>query len=231
MPTRLSDLKRFYKILDRLREKSGGVRRLADCDSKTAWPERGVYFFMEEGETRTESGEGLRIVRIGTHALREGAKSTLWRRLKQHKGNGDGSGNHRGSIFRLIVGTALIKKGVGQCASWDTRKSTANREIRLGEKVMEKQVSAVIGVMPFLHLAIDDMPGSKSDRGYIERNAIALLSNWEKPPLDTPSGNWLGHDCHRERVRGSGLWNQNHVDESYDPQFLNRMETLVEAHQ
>jgi hypothetical protein len=32
------------------------------------WLQRGVYFFMEGGEHRTDSGEGLRIVRVGTHA-------------------------------------------------------------------------------------------------------------------------------------------------------------------
>lgn len=231
MRGRLSDLKRFYKILDRLCEKSEGVRRLADCNGKMDWPQRGVYFFMEEGEIRTESGEGLRVVRIGTHALKAGSKSTLWGRLKQHKGQENGGGNHRGSIFRLIVGTSLIKRGEGNCASWDNGKGAASRDIRTGEQEMEKKVSDVIGNMPFLHLAIGDAPGPESDRGYIERNAIALLSNWEKSLLDPPSERWLGRDCQRERVRMSGLWNQNHVEESYEPQFLNRMETLVEVHQ
>jgi hypothetical protein len=40
--------------------------------------------------------------------------------------------------------------------------------------------------MPFLWIAIDDEPGAKSLRGYVERNAIALLSNFEKEPLDAP---------------------------------------------
>ena len=31
------------------------------------WPQRGVYFFMEDGEERSDSGSGLRIVRVGTH--------------------------------------------------------------------------------------------------------------------------------------------------------------------
>ena len=29
-------------------------------------------------------------------------------------------------------------------------------------------------------------------RGYIERNAIALLSNYGKPAIDPPSPGWLG---------------------------------------
>ena len=81
--------------------------------------------------------------------------------------------------------------------------------------------------MPFLWLAINDEPGPASRRGYIERNTIALLSNYGKPPLDAPSGHWLGHDCNRERVRISGLWNSNHVDEAYDPAFLDVLATFV----
>lgn len=83
--------------------------------------------------------------------------------------------------------------------------------------------------MRFLWLAIDDEPGPGSTRGYVERNAIALLSNFGKKPLDPPSEAWLGHHCNRSRVRASGLWNANHVDEDYDPQFLNRLEALVGA--
>jgi hypothetical protein len=58
----------------------------------------------------------------------------------------------------------------------------------------------------------------------IERNAIALLSNYGKAVIDPPSPDWLGRHCDRERVRISGLWNNNHVDEAYDPGFLDLME-------
>jgi hypothetical protein len=82
--------------------------------------------------------------------------------------------------------------------------------------------------MPFLWLAVEDAPGRESLRGYIERNSIALLSNLGKPPLDAASGTWRGHACDRgkARVRDSGLWNQNHVDEEYDPKFLSVFERL-----
>jgi hypothetical protein len=81
--------------------------------------------------------------------------------------------------------------------------------------------------MRFLWLSIEDEPGPSSLRGYIEKNAIALLSNFNKPPLDPPSPTWLGHYSDRERVRKSGLWNQNHVDEAYDPTFLDSLERFV----
>ena len=82
--------------------------------------------------------------------------------------------------------------------------------------------------MPFLWFAIDDVAGPQSDRGVIERNAIALLSNYNKPAIDPPSAEWLGQYCDRERVRLSGLWNNRHVDEEYDPQFLTLIERYVE---
>jgi len=99
--------------------------------------------------------------------------------------------------------------------------------VRKGELALERDVSQFIGSMPFLWLAIHDDAGPDSLRGYIERNSIALLSNYEKPALDAPSEQWLGRHCDRELVRQSGIWNQKHVDESYEPAFLDRFEQLV----
>ena len=88
-------------------------------------------------------------------------------------------------------------------------------------------VSRVIRKMPFVWLAIEDEAGPDSMRGRIERNLIALLSNFNKAPHDPPSPHWLGHHCDQDRVRTSGLRNQNHVDEEYDPAFLDELENLV----
>jgi hypothetical protein len=101
------------------------------------------------------------------------------------------------------------------------------KPVREKERRLEELVSRTIGQMPFLWLEVPDPPGPDSLRGYIERNAIALLSNYNRPVLDPPSSSWLGAHCNREKVRASGLWNQNHVDESYDPAFLDELERLV----
>ena len=37
-------------------------------------------------------------------------------------------------------------------------------------------------------------------------------------------------DYPKERVRRSGLWNQRHADEAYDPAFLPALEALVGVH-
>lgn len=101
---RLDDLKRSYDILGVLNERLGGARLLCECSGKLSWPQCGVYFFMEDGEARSQSGVGSRIVRVGTHALTPGSRTTLWQRLSNHRGpSRSGGGNHRGSIFRLII--------------------------------------------------------------------------------------------------------------------------------
>lgn len=224
---RIRHLRRFYLLLDELEGHIGGAKKLAGCTGRMDWPRRGIYFFRETGEDRTDTGTGPRIVRVGTHALAEGSGTKLWGRLSQHKGiEKTGGGNHRGSIFRLIVGTALMNRHGYKSHSWGSG-STAKSEIRKQEEQIEAEVSNVIRAMPFLWLTVEDKAGPGSLRGYIERNAIALLSNFEKKPLDAPSPDWLGRYCNREKVKKSGLWNQNHVDEDYDPTFLVEMETLI----
>lgn len=229
MERRLDDLIRLYSILGRLERRIGGRRLLASSDGRSGWPERGVYFFMEDGEYRTDSGDGLRVVRVGTHALTSSSRTTLWRRLSQHKGQkASGGGNHRGSIFRLLVGSTLLKVPGAAYPTWGI-KNSAPQDVRGLEEPFEREVSGIIGAMPFLWLEIDDAPAAGSMRGFVERNAIALLSNLAKPPLDPPSANWRGSACDRGkgRVRDSGIWNQNHVDEAYDPAFLDLLERLV----
>jgi hypothetical protein len=99
--------------------------------------------------------------------------------------------------------------------------------VRASEQALEREVSKVIGNMPFLWLAIDDKAGPENLRGYIEKNAIALLSNYQRPSLDPPSQAWLGRHCDRERVSGAGLWNADYVDKPYDPAFLGHLHRLV----
>jgi hypothetical protein len=113
-----------------------------------------------------------------------------------------------------------------ECPTWGAGNN-APTDVRSRELALEREVSKAIGAMPFVWLAIEDEPSAGSLRGFVERNAIALLSNFENEPLDPPSAGWLGHYCNRERVRKSGLWNQNHVNEAYDHAFLSRFEKLV----
>src|ERR1039458_7172696 len=67
----------------------------------------------------------------------------LWTRLSQHKGQqSSGGGNHRGSIFRLIVGTALIKRHGYDHPTWGIGNS-AKPDVRTGETALEIKVSQI----------------------------------------------------------------------------------------
>jgi hypothetical protein len=224
---RREHLLRFYSLLDRLEKNIGGARTLDACSGRMDWPQRGIYFFREFGEGRSDTGGGPRIVRVGTHALNVGSRTTLWTRLSQHKGQAStGGGNHRGSIFRLLVGAALIRRDAYDFPTWG-QGSTAKKHVRDREYPVECEVTKVIGEMPFLWLALEDRAVPESRRGYIERNSIALLSNYKKPPFDPPSPGWLGRYCDREWVNNSGLWNVRHVDDRCNPAFLDELERLV----
>ena len=126
------------------------------------WPRRGVYFFFEPGEHR-EDRSTARVVRVGTHGLRA-SSSTPWGRLSQHRGNGGGrfagGGNHRGSVFRLHIGEALLASGEYPAEISHTwgRGSSAPLEVRALEYPLEYDVSAYIRAMPFLWVEVDDAP-------------------------------------------------------------------------
>jgi hypothetical protein len=58
---------------------------------------------------------------------------------------------------------------------------------------------------------------------------IAILSAYRSVPVDPASLDWLGHHSPRDRVKGSGLWNCDHVDGAVEPDFLTRFKDLMEA--
>lgn len=230
--TRQHDLDRFYSLLDDLEATVGGKRRLGNCDGRMNWPDRGVYIFFHPNETR-ESSDQLRVTRIGTHAVSEGSSTSLWDRLRTHRGaqrgTYEGGGNHRGSVFRKRVGEALIEREnlEDQYPKWGV-DSSAGRELRLDELEMERQVSEHLRDLPLLWVGVDDEPGPGSDRAYIERNAIALVSNYNKESIGPRHEEWLGHHSPVTDIEQSGLWNINHVAEEYHPEFLETLERYID---
>lgn len=201
---------------------------MRECTGTLLWPQMGVYFFFQDGEYRTTSIGVNRVVRVGTHTVSKGSKTTLWHRLRTHRGGEDLSGNHRGSIFRLHVGAALLARSeeITKVATWG-RGQSASARIRKAEAALEKQVSESIGAMSLLWLAVGDEAGPTSDRSFIERNSIALLAG-PTGPIDLPSPRWLGRQSPREPIRTSGIWNLNHVEDSYDPRFLETFADYVQ---
>lgn len=217
---------RFYDLFGILSGGLSGGRLIKDCDGKCSWPTRGVYFFTEPGELRGNS-ECARIVRVGTHAVSANSKSTLWNRLSTHRGTAQGLGSHRSSIFRLHVGTAIMRRE-GLCVPTWSQGQSASRDIVEREIDLERAVSEHIGGMTVHWLNIPDAAGPDSDRAYIERNFIGLLSPHCRA-ADMPSANWLGNFSVNEVIRCSGLWNLNHVGEAFDPKALDVLEAYVFA--
>lgn len=219
----------LYLAIGRLREHIGGSRRLESCDARSGWPTHGLYLFFEEGEVRAD-GVTPRVTRVGTHALTATSRTTLWQRLATHRGTvggrSPGGGNHRGSIFRLHVGTALIERDrwTDGVEAWG-KGGTAPRDVRAGEVPLERAVSAVIGQMPLLWVPVED----RHDRQLIERDLIAALStaNPDCEPIDPPSTSWLGRWAGRDAIRRSGLWNVMHVDDQPTGDGVGRFIELI----
>lgn len=98
-------------------------------------------------------------------------------------------------MFRLHVGDALLVQGDYPpeiSRAWG-RGSSAPLDVRTSEYPLERDVSTYIRAMPFLWVEVDDDPSPVRERGIIERGAIAVLSNFARPPIDPPSPTWLGH--------------------------------------
>jgi hypothetical protein len=214
---RLQDTDHLYELLHERARVIGGCRELRSCKGSAGWPTHGVYFFFEPGELRVDRNVP-RVVRVGTHALTATSKALLWGRLRQHRGTAIG-GNHRGSSFRLHIGSALIARASSAdlLLSWLATKPTPG--LVTEEHQVELAVSQYIGAMPFLWFGIPD----RSQRVSIEADAIGLLSNLSGG-LDPPSEDWLGHDAANIKVRFSGLWNVAQVDHRYYPRFLDLLE-------
>lgn len=227
----LADTARFYDLLGRLDASKVQGLPLRSYGGTSGLPPRGVYFFREPGEQRSNDSNFPRVVRIGTHAVSVNSKSTLWQRLRAHLGTRTGGGNHRGSIFRLHVGAAMLARDQVDLPTWGKGSSAppALREsqgMQALESAWEQKVSEYIGAMTVLWVNVPDEPSSESIRAVIERNVIALLSN-SFAPLDSSSLGWLGRHSPRGEIRRSGLWNLNYVDQGYDPCVLDLFESAV----
>lgn len=228
MKDRLQELNRFYELIYQLHDQLGGWPYLKDCHGRQNWPRRGVYFFLDDHETRETNPQQLRVVRVGTHAVSTGSKSTLWNRLRSHRGTNKGTGNHRGSIFRLHTGMAMQNS---PNSNWNVptwgKGNNAPREVKDTEQELEKAVSTYLGDLPFVWVDIDDEPSALSHRSLVEKNSIILLAGEDgTSPLDKPSSNWLGNYSVRPKIRNSGLWNLDYVGTddktyTYNPEFMN----------
>lgn len=212
-PARLRETHLLHLVLEYLSSDPRQGLTLGEMTSQ-GLPPRGVYFFVDESE-KSRIGKLGRIVRVGTHAVSSGSKSTLWQRLRTHRGHDDLSGSHRSSIFRLHVGAAYLNANNLVCSTWGIGDN-ASSEVRASERTIEEWVSSYIRKLRVFWLNIPDNPHAYSDRSYIERGIIGMLSH--RRPLDMPGPSWLGSHSPKESIQVSGLWNLNYVGDQYPPE-------------
>ena len=74
-----NDIDLRYEYLRNLEIGLNGKRILKLFNGRQILPKQGVYVFFEPGEIRYNKND-LRVVRVGTHGVRIGSKSTLWGR-------------------------------------------------------------------------------------------------------------------------------------------------------
>lgn len=187
--SRMRDTDRFYEIMMHLEKRVDGTRCLVNSIGAMDWPKQGVYFFFERGETR-KTGE-LRVVRVGTHAVSQNSKTRLWDRLRTHRGTLSGKyrggGNHRASVFRKLVGSAIIQREHLKCDNWDVGQS-AKECVRKAEHYRSQ--SKQLHHTPTLSLDTcrgQSKPKQHSCRDWTKYHCLAkqLQQTWNHRPIDT----------------------------------------------
>jgi hypothetical protein len=221
------------KLYDTLARKiqRGEMVQLTDVLKQNTLPEKGVYIFCDPTqESKLRSG-APRIVRIGTHAVSTGSKSTLRSRLRTHLGSATGGGSHRSSIFRLHVGQSLIAKNSlkEKYPHWGVG-STASSEIRISEQELEQEVSAYIGKLLVTIIPLMDESGPNSARAHVERALVALFTE-NMDFLEESTASWLGRLSTRPQLQKSGIWNVQHVGAAFDERSFKLALSLLERSQ
>ncbi|MBR0951279.1 hypothetical protein JQ591_12605 [Bradyrhizobium canariense] len=224
MATRIRDLARFYSWIESQRE-GGKAFAFRNLTSQPV-PKRGVYIFLDRREPNF-LGSRPRIVRIGTHAVSFGSKATLRGRLRNHLGPANEIGNHRGSIFRLHVGRAMLHETASteMLPSWGLGQD-ADQETKALEVEHELAVSRYLQDLEVVLIDVDDEPRKDSLRAKVEAQLIALCSESMRP-IDCPTVDWLGFKSPVASIRESGLWNIRGVGEKYDSTQPGSVQSII----
>lgn len=164
----------------------------------------GLYFFYQRGEVSPHTSNG-RVVRVGNHPRRDGR---LIGRLKEHYASRQNAKN--GSVFRLLVGGALIRRddpeslclapGPGQ-GHWERHRQRECNHCAPYEQRLAKLVDSDFW---FRAVRID----RQAERNPFE---VVLIATLAACMLCRPSEGWLGRFACSPIVRGSGLWNREFV--------------------
>jgi hypothetical protein len=187
-------------------------------------PSNGVYVFFEKGET---GHDGDRIVRVGTHY----GDGNLVARLNEHfiKENKDRS------VFRKTIGKALLAHDKDPfLAQWSIdRTNKAVREdpwrqvdLRRLQQVERKVTQRIQGYFSFVIIPVPQ----NLDRHALEATLVATAAQCS---ACRPSSTWLGLHSPNEKIRASGLWQVQHLDQepmtAADLELVHRLLSGIKA--
>lgn len=164
--------------------------------------QNGLYFFYEDGERNGHNLCEHRIVRVGNHPR---VQSRLIGRLWDHY-----SGRKNGSVFRRLLGGALIRRNnpLSPCLTpvpgkghWELQDAKPCPDCQ----PVEQRVSEYLRRnCQFRCVEISN----QQQRNQLEKLLIATIAQC---PKCTASKNWLGWSAYSEEVRKVGLWNRHHI--------------------
>ena len=191
-------------------------------EKKNTIPANGIYIMFEKGETY----QGLdRIVRVGTHT----GDNQLYSRLNQHfvKENKDRS------IFLKRVGSAILAKNKDPYLDvWEVDTTTPENKNKVQAQLNpahEQQITqqAVAHIRNKISFVVFEVK-TKEERLRLEKKIIATLSKAAKDGFIEPSENWLGNFSPDLKVRQSGLWQSQHLNEApLTPQEFEELKQIV----
>jgi len=168
-----------------------------------ARPDNGIYIMFEKGEL---AHDGERIVRIGTHT----GDKELRSRIYQHFENE----NKNRSIFRKNIGRCFLNKEQNPYLStWEldtTPKKNKELFSHLIDKTLEAELENEISklMQERLTFCLLEVPSNK-DRLHYEARLIGTVSGCTNCG---PSNNWLGQFSPKDKIKKSGLWQENHLN-------------------
>lgn len=171
-------------------------------------PKNGIYVMFEKGE----KGHGKdRIVRIGTHTGQKGQRQLL-KRLKDHFTRP----NKDGSIFRKNIGRCFLNMDDSlryYLETWNIdfttiakRKKYGHRRDMAFEGRIEKRITQYIrDNISLVLIKVDD----RKYRLSLEKRLITTVNRCN---VCGPSDIWLGTQSPKQKIRGSGLWQVQHLN-------------------
>ncbi len=181
----------------------------------------GIYFFYERGEYWGHQNNKPRIVRIGTHKRNNFRSRISEHYLFNEKKMGFGKNNQKPSdrsIFRKNIGRALLNQTQEKYLDiWEidftikeNRKNYGHmRDIQKEKKIEYKITRIMRDDFLFRFIVIHEEEKRIGESG-LEK---PLTGTFSQCRLCKPSDRWLGNHSPVEKIRDSGLWQVQHLNQ------------------